>query len=121
MALRRGEVYMVDLDPTTGREQGGRRPVVVVSNDALNKLPLVVAVVPGMRGSKQLYDFQSNVRVPAGTANLPLETVFLSYQARALDHSRFRDPPIGVLSAEYLEKVERALLWTFSIAAPSSP
>jgi hypothetical protein len=33
--MRRGEVYFVDLDPVVGREQGGRRPVVVLSIDAL--------------------------------------------------------------------------------------
>ena len=51
MTVRRGEVYFVDLNPTAGREQAGRRPVVVVSNDTLNARPLVVAVVPGTRGS----------------------------------------------------------------------
>ena len=36
MAIRRGEIYFVDLNPTIGREQAGWRPVVVVSNDLLN-------------------------------------------------------------------------------------
>jgi mRNA interferase MazF len=36
MAIRRGEVYFVNLSPTSGREQAGRRPVLVVSNDVRN-------------------------------------------------------------------------------------
>ena len=47
MPVQRGEVYFVDLNPAIGREQRGRRPVVVVSRDSLNRLPLVVVVVPG--------------------------------------------------------------------------
>ena len=43
--IRRGEIYFVNLNPTKGREQRGRRPVLVVSVDAINSQPLVVAVV----------------------------------------------------------------------------
>ncbi len=79
MAIQRGEVYFVSLDPAVGREQAGRRPVVIVSRDEINTLPLVVAVVPGTRGSQVRLDHFSNVRVPAGEANLPQETVFLTF------------------------------------------
>lgn len=41
MPVRRGEVYFIELSPTVGREQSGRRPVVIVSNDGLNAKPLV--------------------------------------------------------------------------------
>jgi len=34
--LKRGEVYWADLAPRSGSEQQGRRPVIIVSNDALN-------------------------------------------------------------------------------------
>jgi mRNA-degrading endonuclease toxin of MazEF toxin-antitoxin module len=42
MIIRRGSLYIVDLDPAIGHEQGGRRPVLVVSSDELNRRPLVV-------------------------------------------------------------------------------
>lgn len=38
--ISRGQVYMVDLNPAKGREQRGRRPVLVVSADAINRQPL---------------------------------------------------------------------------------
>lgn len=42
----RGEVWFVDLDPSKGREQAGRRPCLIVSDDRLNRSPadLVIAV-----------------------------------------------------------------------------
>lgn len=48
--MKRGDVYMVDLEPTHGREQRGHRPVVIVSPDEFNratKLPVVVPVTNG--------------------------------------------------------------------------
>lgn len=48
--MRRGEVYMVDLEPTHGREQRGHRPVVVVSPDEFNRatgLPVILPITNG--------------------------------------------------------------------------
>jgi mRNA interferase MazF len=113
MAIRRGEVYFVNLNPVVGREQGGRRPVVVVSRDEVNQRPLVVTVIPGTRGARVPTDYPWNARIPAGEANLSEETVFLCFQARALDHSRFTDPPIGTLSPAAMAEVEEAVAWVF--------
>ncbi len=114
MPIHRGEVYFVDLNPTIGREQAGKRPVLVISNDLVNSKPLVVVVVPGTRGSKIQLDYPGNVRVPKGEANLPEETIFLTFQIRALDHSRFREQPIGRLSQPYLELLDKAVSWALS-------
>jgi len=48
--MRRGDIFMVDLEPTQGREQRGHRPVVVVSPDDFNRatgLPVVVPITNG--------------------------------------------------------------------------
>ena len=119
MAILRGEVYFVQLGPVVGREQKGRRPVVVVSRDSINALPLVVAIVPGTSGVNVPRDYPQNVRVPAGEANLPDETVFMTFQIRALDHRRFVDPPLGTLGPSNLADLERALAWTLNL--PYSP
>lgn len=37
MAIRRGEIRWADLDPVRGREQAGRRPVLVLSQDVFNE------------------------------------------------------------------------------------
>lgn len=41
----RGEIWVVDLDPTQGREQRGTRPALVVSADAINNGPAQLAVI----------------------------------------------------------------------------
>ena len=44
--MRRGDIYLVALDPTKGHEQRGTRPVLVVSPDRFNTLTRVPIVVP---------------------------------------------------------------------------
>ena len=63
MAIQRGEIYFVNLNPVKGREQAGHRPVLVLSIDAINKLPLVVTVVVGTKGENISRDYPTNVRV----------------------------------------------------------
>jgi mRNA interferase MazF len=44
---RYGEVWLADLDPAIGREQSGRRPVLIISDDLFNSSPAgVVVIVP---------------------------------------------------------------------------
>jgi mRNA-degrading endonuclease toxin of MazEF toxin-antitoxin module len=48
--VKRGEIYLVSLDPSFGHEQKGIRPVLVVSPDAFNELtraPIVVPITTG--------------------------------------------------------------------------
>ena len=39
--IRRGDVYLADLSPVQGSEQGGVRPVVIIQNDTGNKYCLL--------------------------------------------------------------------------------
>ena len=43
--VRQGDIWLADLDPVTGREQAGTRPVLVISVDALNSGPSDLAIV----------------------------------------------------------------------------
>ncbi|GAA4406866.1 hypothetical protein GCM10011450_17770 [Advenella faeciporci] len=44
--MKRGDIYLVPLDPTAGHEQNGSRPVVVVSAERFNKLTILPVVCP---------------------------------------------------------------------------
>lgn len=89
MAIQRGEIYFVNLNPVEGREQAGNRPVLVLSVDAINRLPLVVTVVVGAKGENISRDYPTNIRVAPKESGLPMETVFLCFQIRSLDAKRF--------------------------------
>ncbi|MBT9584723.1 type II toxin-antitoxin system PemK/MazF family toxin [bacterium] len=44
--MERGDIYLVGLDPTAGREQQGRRPVLIVSPAPFNRVTRVPVVLP---------------------------------------------------------------------------
>lgn len=109
MAVRRGEVYFVNLNPVKGREQAGQRPALVLSINEINRLPLVVTVVVGTKGDNISRDYPTNVRVSSADSGLPMETVFLCFQIRSLDPKRFPEKPVGMVTGEVLEKIENAV------------
>ncbi len=119
--ISRGQIYFVILSPTQGREQSGFRPVLVVSSDAVNRQPLVVTVVVGTDARNVPRDYPTNVRVTAEESGLPNDTVFLCFQIRSLDPSRFFVPKsnrpklAGSLSAVRMEEVDKALRLTLSL------
>jgi mRNA-degrading endonuclease toxin of MazEF toxin-antitoxin module len=44
--MKRGEIWLVGLDPVEGHEQQGRRPVLIISPDAFNRITKVPVVLP---------------------------------------------------------------------------
>ena len=109
MAIERGDIYLVDLNAVQSREQAGRRPILVLSINAINRLPLVVTVVIGTKGENVARDYPTNVRIPAAEKGLPMETVFLCFQLRSLDPARFAGAPAGKVAGATLQKVEHAV------------
>jgi mRNA-degrading endonuclease toxin of MazEF toxin-antitoxin module len=50
--MRRGEIWLVNLDPTSGHEQKGHRPVLIISPEAFNRVTRVPIVLPITSGGK---------------------------------------------------------------------
>jgi len=115
MAIHRGEIYFVNLNPANGREQAGERPVLVLSIDAINKLPLVITVVVGTKGENISRDYPTNVRVLPTESGLQMETVFLCFQIRSLDPKRFPEKPSGKVADGVMEKIENAVRYCLGL------
>ena len=113
--IQRGDIYFVDLNPIKGREQSGKRPVLVLSNDTINELPLVVTVVVGTKGENITRDYPTNVRVSSEDSGLPMETVFLCFQIRSLDPGRFPKEPAGKLPDKIMEKIEDSVRYCLKL------
>lgn len=115
MTIHRGEIYFVNLSPVKGREQAGERPVLVLSIDDINKLPLVVTVVVGTKGENISRDYFTNVRVSPEESGLTMETIFMCFQIRSLDPKRFPGKSAGKVSDEVLEKIETAICYCLGL------
>jgi len=113
--IQRGEIYFVDLSPVQGREQAGQRPVLVLSIDDINRLPLVITIVVGTKGANVPRDYPTNVRVAAADSGLPMETVFLCFQIRSLDARRFPAAPAGKVTGRVLEQIEDAVRYCLGL------
>ncbi len=104
----RGDVFRANLDPAEGSEQGGSRPVVVVSRDALNKFSPIVIVcsVTGAENKTKVYP--SHVKVSAGTGGLSKDSIVLCEQVRAISKTRLKEH-LGSFDKPIMTGVEAAL------------
>lgn len=113
--IRRGDIFLVDLNPVQGREQSGRRPVVVVSADYLNQRPLVVTVIPATKAENVAKPYPSTVWVPATETGLRHDSVFLCFQLRSLDQTRFPVSPVGRLSDPWMSESEKVVRFCLNL------
>jgi mRNA interferase MazF len=103
-----GDLFWGDLPSTDGREQSGRRPVMVLQDDAYaGRLPTVL-IVP-LTSSTAATRYPGTVLIPATAANgLSSDSVLLVFQLRALDRNRFGSY-IGAVEPAILAQVYQAL------------
>lgn len=107
MTIKRGEIYLADLSPVVGSEQGGQRPVLIVQNDIGNKYSptvIVVAITAQITKSK----LPTHVELPAKGNGLNKDSVILGEQIRTIDKKRLMQQ-IGTLNDDMMEKVNEAL------------
>ena len=105
-SIRRGEIFLVNFDPTIGSEAKKTRPAVVVSNDLNNTHSPIVSISPITSNVTRVYSFE--VDVPAGTAGLKVRSKIMVNQTRAVDKIRLLKK-LGQLPAEMMVDVDQAL------------
>lgn len=81
--MKRGEIWLVALDPTQGHEQRGRRPVLIVSPEAFNRVTKVPVVLPITTGGS--FARTAGFAVPLAGAGTKTTGVVRCDQPRALD------------------------------------
>ena len=74
-SIRRGEIFLVNFDPTIGSEAKKTSPAVVVSNDINNAHSPIVSISPITSNVTRVYSFE--VEVPSGTALPAAELTYL--------------------------------------------
>lgn len=106
--MLRGDVYEASLNPVPGTEQGGVRPVVIVSRDANNRNSPVVIAVPftGLENCPKIYP--SQVVVKASEGGLTKDSVAMTEQVRAVSKKRL-GKLLGRLAPERMAGIPMAL------------
>jgi mRNA interferase MazF len=86
MNIKRGNIYLANLDPSIGNEINKTRPVVVISNDINNQYGNTITVLPITSNTSKIYPFE--VFIEKGTANLPKDSKIKADQIRTIDKTR---------------------------------
>lgn len=97
--MRRGDIYHVDLSPTRGHEQDGKRWVLIVSADAFNAAttPVVVPITTGGEFARS-----RGFAVSLSGAGTRITGVILAHQPRTLD--------IKARGGKFAERVPEAVM-----------
>lgn len=104
---RRGEVWLVDLDPTRGAELQKTRPALIIQNDIGNRAsPLTIIAPLSSKFALPLYPVQ--VRVPTGEGGLTEDSVVLLNQIRSIDKTRLVKR-LGRLTSITMQSVDLAI------------
>jgi len=98
--MERGDIYLVSLDPTSGHEQQGHRPVLVISPLAFNRLTKTPIVLPITAGGN--FARMAGFAVSLAEAGTKTTGIVRCDQPRALD--------LGARQAKRLERIPAAIL-----------
>ncbi len=103
---RRGEIWLVDLDPTRGHEQAGKRPVLVISEDLFNQGPADLVIVLPLTSTDRGIPTHIPIKPPEG--GLRTLSVVLCDAVRSIAKARLLRR-WGSVSASTLASVEDRL------------
>ena len=107
--ISKWEIYFCSLNPTEGSEQQGVRPVIIMSNDAVNHNLPVSTVIPlsSIKADDKIYP--TEISLPSNITGLPKNSVAMLQQIRTISHSRLTDKAGIISDVSYREKILEAI------------
>ena len=104
---RRGEVYLVNFDPTVGSEIRKTRPALIIQNDVANEYsPITIVAAITSKFDERLYP--TEVLIKKGEAGLAQDSVILLNQLRSIDRKRLLKR-FGKVTERTLKRVNNSL------------
>jgi mRNA interferase MazF len=98
----RGEIWMIDLDPTRGHEQAGTRPALIVSDDVFNSGPAGLVIVLPLTSKSKGVRSHVAVQPPEGGLRKPSYIKCEDVRSVAIERLGKR---LGVVSPTTVESV----------------
>lgn len=99
--MKRGDIYMVDLEPTKGHEQRGHRPVLIISSETFNRLTQCPVVLPITNGG----GFVRRVGFAVPISGIKTTGVIRCDQPRTLDLAARNGRKVDELPADIMDDV----------------
>ena len=105
--IKRGDVFYAELNPVVGSEQGGIRPVLIISNDIGNSHSptVIIAAITGKTQTKAKLPTHTEVKDVEG---LDRDSIILLEQIRTIDKQRIKNH-MGTMPDNIMARVDKAL------------
>jgi mRNA interferase MazF len=103
--VRRSEIWWADTGDNRGSEVSGRRPVLVVQANAINRSSYNTVVVIGITSNLKYADIPGNVYIDKAEGVLPKDSVIVCANIAAVDKTRFIEK-ITDLPELFMDQVE---------------
>ena len=110
-----GDVYWVQFGSPKDSGPAGKRPVVVIQNDLLNRSKIRTTIVVLITSNLKLAAVPGNVPLKKGTANLPKSSVVVVSQIATVDKSRLLEK-IGTLSRDTIARITNSCQQNISLS-----
>lgn len=105
--MKRGEIFLADLNPTVGAETNKKRPVLIVSNDANNRAASVLTIVPITSNVAKIFPF--DVLLKPDTTGLKKPSKAQANQIRTISKERIIGKRLGKVDIDVEAKLNAAL------------
>jgi len=106
VSIKRGDIFLVNFDPTVGAETKKTRPALIVSNDINNANSPIISISPITSNVIKVYSFE--VEIPSGVGGLRARSKVMINQTRAVDKIRLIRK-LGHIPEPILMEVDQAL------------
>lgn len=113
MTVKRGEIWLADLNPTRGSEQAGIRPVLIFQNNVINKYTTTIRAIP-LTTNLRRASLPSCVKISKGEGGLAADSVALCHQLRVLDKTRLQKR-LGSVTLKTISAIESSVKFTMGM------
>lgn len=110
MRVQRGEVWLANLDPTKGSEQGGTRPVIIFQDNIIAEFSTTIITIP-LTTNLRRASLPTCLLIQNGEGGLERDSVALCHQLRVIDKTRLQRK-VAALTPEILTILEGKVLLT---------
>ncbi len=115
MTVNKNEIFLADLSPVVGSEQGGTRPVLVIQNEMGNRASSTI-IVAAITSRQKKMQMPTHIYVSMEEGKLPKNSIVMLEQIRTIDKDRLIKK-IGKINKLTVIAVENALLRSLGIDA----
>jgi len=110
---KKGEIYLVNFDPTIGHEVKKKRPALILSNNIHNQYSPLVTVTPLSPNTNKVYPFE--VYVPKISTGLNENSKIMIIQLRSIDKKRLINKIGNIENNEIINKINKVIAEHFAL------